>query len=343
MPKLRHILSYMRLVLSAAFVIASCSASRAQTLTGVNLSGAEFSPSHLPGRYGWDYSYPNDDEIEYFTHKGVNIFRIPVRWERLQPSLNGPLDPKELARLSQVIADAHAHGASVIIDIHNYANYQNIGLEANPAVAASFADLWKKLAVQFGQDDYVIFGLMNEPKIRNKDFWTNAVQEAIDGIRRTGARNLILVSGTGWDGAHNFVAINSASLALLKDPDNHMDFEVHQYFDKNASGTSDVCVPPDQAVATLKSFTQWLRTTKRQGFLGEFGASRNPNCLAALDQVLSYLQANSEVWLGWTYWAAGPRWGNYMFTVEPDKGQDRPQMASLQKYLHPSQSNTQAQ
>ena len=49
--------------------------------------------------------------------------------------------------------------------------------------------------------------------------------------------------------------------------------------------------------------------------------------------MLSYLDQNSGVWLGWTYWAAGPRWGEYLFTLEPSGGADRPQMAILEKHI----------
>jgi hypothetical protein len=33
--------------------------------------------------------------------------------------------------------------------------------------------------------------------------------------------------------------------------------------------------------------------------------------------MMTYMEANSDVWLGWTWWAAGPWWGEYMFTAEP--------------------------
>jgi endoglucanase len=174
---------------------------------------------------------------------------------------------------------------------------------------------------------------MNEPKVKDVDVWRGAEQGAIDAIRGAGADNQILVSGIGWDGAHNFVTVNGTSLLGLTDPQHRLAFEVHQYFDKNFSGTNPACMNADQAVATLTLFTQWLRTNKRQGFLGEFGVSPQANCLEVLDRVASYLRANSDVWLGWTYWAAGPRWKNYMFTLEPAHGEDQPQMLILQKYL----------
>jgi endoglucanase len=320
------------LTLAAAFIVVDGAC--AQSLRGVNLSGAEFAPSHMPGRYGWDYTYPTDGEITYFTGKGMNVFRVPVRWERLQPTLNGPLDPKELARLQQFVVAAKQHGASVVIDIHNYGSFHNIGIEQNPALAGAFADLWRRVAVAFGSDPDVLFGLMNEPKVKDIGVWQTTVQHTIDTIRAAGARNTILVSGTDWDGAHNFVTVSGASLNSLADPQHRLVFEVHQYFDKNFSGTNAACIDPDQAVATLTPFTQWLRANKHQGFLGEFGVSQQPACLAVLDRVAAYLKANADVWRGWTYWAAGPRWGNYMFTLEPDDGQDRPQMLVLQKYLY---------
>ncbi len=263
----------------------------------------------------------------------MNVFRLPIRWERLQPILNGPFDRKELARLSEFITKAHQHGASVIIDIHNYGNFYNIGFEQNPAMAPAFTNLWRRLGLIFGHDDYVIFGLMNEPKVKDVRVWRAAEQQAINAIRATGAHNQIFVSGTDWDGAHNFVTVSGTSLLGLTDPQNDLVFEVHQYFDRNFSGTNAACIGPDQAVATLTPFTQWLRTNKRRGFLGEFGVSPQANCLIVLDRVASYMRANSDVWLGWTYWAAGPRWKNYMFTLEPTHGEDQPQMLVLQKYL----------
>jgi endoglucanase len=32
--------------------------------------------------------------------------------------------------------------------------------------------------------------------------------------------------------------------------------------------------------------------------------------LAALDQTLKYISENSDVWIGWTFWAAGAWWGD---------------------------------
>lgn len=321
-------------LLAASILLATSAGSgHAQALKGVNLAGAAYSASKLPGTYGRDFLYPKPDEVAYFTAKGMNVFRISVLWERLQPSLLGPLDPRELSRLSGFIDNAGRHGAATIIDVHDYGRYRGIAIDQGEVTSPAFADLWSRLATRFGHQDDVLFGLMNEPQLPDARRWADIEQQAINAIRATGAGNRILVSGIGWDGAHNFASLNGAALIALQDPRHRLAFEVHQYFDQNSSGTTDGCIDPDQAVKRLASFMDWLRANHRQGFLGEFGVSRRPECLHVLDQVMATVKANASLWLGWTYWAAGPLWGNYMFTLEPDHGHDRPQMDVLEKYL----------
>jgi len=308
----------------------------AQTYRGVNLAGAAYSSSKLPGRYGYDYLYPKPAEVDYFTAQGMNTFRLSVLWERLQPALNGPLDEKELQRVQQFIAYAQGKGATTVLDIHNYGRYrgQEVGSDAVPD--AAFGDLWARLAQALGTNPHVLFGLMNEPQQHSAEAWKNAVQAAIDAIRKTGSHNIILVPGIGWDSALGFAKLNGDALGQLHDPDNRLVYEVHEYFDPDASGTKPACISQDQAVGRLKPFTDWLHAHKAHGFLGEFGVSRQPECVALLQPVLSHLRDNSDVWSGWTYWAAGPLWGNYMFTLEPDHGQDRPQMEAIKPFLSQS-------
>jgi len=321
------------LALNAMALCAATNSNAAPALQGVNLAGPGFSPEVLPGVYGQNFIYPTDQEIRYFTASGMNIFRISVLWERLQPALYGPLDGAELARLTAFIAAAEAAHATVVIDVHNYGYYRGVLIGPGGVDSAAFADLWTRLAKRFGRDNDVAFGLMNEPKQPDADNWRAIVQRAVSAIRLTGAKNLILVSGTDWDGAQSFALVSGASLGMVKDPQNRLIFEVHQYFDRDSSGTSDRCVGPGQAVARLAPMTQWLRARHAQGFLGEFGVSRRPQCLVVLDSVLYYLRANADVWRGWTYWAAGPFWGDYMFSIEPANGADAPQMQVLKKYL----------
>jgi endoglucanase len=333
MPAAKPRPPFLRLACCAWLIFGVSANVDAQSLLGVNLAGAAFSPNALPGIYGQDFVYPTGQEISYFTAHGMNVFRLSLLWERLQPRLQGPLDPAELTRLTTFIANAEAHSAAVIIDIHNYGMYRGT-LIGDPGVkSADFADLWARLAQQFGGDDHILFGLMNEPKQPDAAAWQAIVQNAINAIRATGARNRILVPGIGWDSAQGFANMSASTLGHLTDPKHHIVYEVHQYFDADSSGTSDDCIAPEAAIARLSPFTEWLKSEHQSGFLGEFGVSRRPECLAVLARVTAYLAANADVWSGWTYWAAGPVWGDYMFTLEPASGIDRPQIKILRKYL----------
>jgi endoglucanase len=88
-------------------------------------------------------------------------------------------------------------------------------------------------------------------------------------------------------------------------------------------------------VDQLGPFIKWAKAHGKRAFLGEFGAPADATCLSALDALLALLDANREVFLGWTYWAAGPWWGDAdLLSVQPyADGRDKPQFAVLAKHL----------
>lgn len=342
--RLPRILGLTLASLLALAPLAAGAQQRALQYAGVNLAGAEFKSSKKPGTLFKDYTYPSEKDFDYFASKGMNVVRVPFLWERLQPQARGEFDPTQLRLLQTTVKQASARGITVILDVHNYAQYngQQIGSDAVPV--AVFADLWTRLARDkaLANNKQVIFGLMNEPHDMGATDWAGIAQAGINAIRAAGAKNLILVPGTAWSGAHSWTNLaagrgtsNGDALAKLRDPANQMVFEAHQYLDRDSSGTKPECGKNEEVgVRRLEGFTRWLRENGKTGFLGEFGASTDPACLAALDRMLAYLQANGDVWRGWSYWAAGRWWPpTYMFNVQPDKeGNDKPQMAVLSRH-----------
>ena len=309
--------------------------------TGVNISGGEFG-SRKPGtaaRFGVDYTYPSPAELNYFASKGANIIRFPFRWEDLQPSLYQPLEPAALDRISTVVAEATKRGILVVLDPHNYARYYDKMVGGPEVPATAFADLWGRLALQFRANRQVWFGLVNEPYGISAEQWTGVANQAIAAIRKAGARNVILVPGTSWTGAHSWVSSGNAQAMLkLADPGHNYLFDVHQYLDADSSGTKPSIVSPTIGSERLREFTLWCRQHHRRGFLGEFGAAASdPASSHAIEDMLAYVEANRDVWYGWTWWAAGAWWGDYMFSLEPKSGTDSPILAWLKPHLqHPS-------
>lgn len=307
-------------------------------LTGVNIAGAEFNGRKVPGVPNRDYFYPGKATIDYFAAKGMNSIRVPFLWERMQPQLNAELEPAELQRLEDVVRYANRKGLYVVLDLHNYGYYRQkvIGSPETPVTA--LADAWGRLALRFKGNAKVGFGLMNEPKGLPTETWLAAANAAIGEIRRSGANNTIFVPGNGWTGAHSWLSRsygtpNADAMLGVVDPANNYVYEVHQYLDSNYSGTHPECRSETVGVDTLKAFTQWARQKKKHGYLGEFGAGADPTCLAALDAMLKFMDENRDVWVGWSYWAAGAWPPSYFTSVQPVDGADRPQMSVLLNHL----------
>jgi endoglucanase len=292
------------LAAAGALIAAAAPCGAVIHFTGVNLSGAEFGGVPRPGNlgtYGSSYTYPTSAEVTYYMGKGMNIFRLPFRWERMQPTQMGELQTTELARMDTFVNFATSHGAHVIIEPHNFqryypdpGNFQQSaqGLVGSAVPDAALVDFWTKLADHYKDNGRVIFNLMNEPAVVSTSQLVTTTNQVIAGIRSTGATNTLHVPGTSWTGAHSWVSSGNATAMLnVVDPAKNMVYEAHQYFDYNSSGSADYendkINPPEPrdfaqigtnanpnniniGVQRLTAFTNWLRQHELRGFLGEF-------------------------------------------------------------------------
>jgi endoglucanase len=307
---------------------------------GVNEACAEFG-TNLPGVYDTDYTYPKTASIDYFLAKGMNSIRIPFRWERIQRTLNADFDAAELTRLNATVDYiTKTKGAVAVLDVHNYARYGQTLVGTSEVPDSAFADFWKRLALVFKGNEKVLFGLVNEPFGLPGEQWLRSANAAIAAIRSVGANNLILVPGVAWSGAHSWMlnwygTSNSVVMKGVVDPMNNYAIEVHQYFDTDSSGQSTTCMSETIGVERVSAFTAWCKENNLTAYLGEFASGANPTCGAAVDKLLKYMEENSDVWIGWAWWAAGPWWGeSYVSTIEPSPtGEDKPQLSYLLNHV----------
>ncbi|KAF4848451.1 Endoglucanase gh5-1 [Colletotrichum siamense] len=283
---------------------------------GSNQSGAEFGQGTLPGTAGKDYTFPDTTKVDTLISQGYNTFRLNFLMERLAPNgLTGSFDADYLAGLTKAITHITTAGASVVLDPHNYGRFNN-NIITDTAAFKTFFTNWATL---FKSNDKVIFDTNNEYNSMDQDLVLKLNQAAIDGIRASGATNYIWVEGNSWTGAHSWVSTND-NMKALTDPLNKIAYEMHQYLDSDSSGTSETCVSATIGVERVKDATEWLRSNGKVGVLGEFAGGANDVCKEAVTGLLNYLQQNSDVWIGATTWAAGPMWGSYMYSFEPETG-----------------------
>ncbi|MFN0291938.1 cellulase family glycosylhydrolase [Pedobacter helvus] len=302
---------------------------------GVNLAGAEFGEIGEP-----HYSYPTTAELDYFKQKGLKLFRLPFKWERIQPILNGNLDNEELTKMKTFVSAAQARGLLVILDLHNYGRRKISGTEyiigSAQLSTAHVADVWTRLANEFKSYKNIWgYGIMNEPHdMLASTPWASIAQTIITAIRSIDTETSILVGGDSWSSAQRWPTASN-NLKDLIDPANKLIFEAHVYFDKDASGKYQNSyeveeATPNTGINRVTPFINWLTANNLKGFIGEYGVPDNdPRWLTVLDNMLVHLQSKN---INGTYWAAGPRWGTYTLSVEPRNGQDRPQISVLEKY-----------
>ncbi|CEJ61474.1 Putative Endo-1,4-beta-D-glucanase [Penicillium brasilianum] len=284
---------------------------------GTSESGAEFGNQNIPGVLGTDYIWPDTSAIQTLRNAGMNIFRVPFMMERLVPTtLTSTPNSKYLQDLKSTVDYITSTGAYAIVDPHNFGRYYGNIINST----SDFAAFWTTVAKQFASNDKVIFDTNNEFNTEDQTLVLNLNQAAINAIRAAGATSqYIFVEGNSWSGAWTWTSVNT-NLVSLTDPNNKIVYEMHQYLDSDGSGTSDTCVSSTIGQERVQSATEWLKSNGKLGFLGEFAGGANSVCQSAVTGMLDYMQANSDVWLGASWWAAGPWWGTYIYSIEPPSG-----------------------
>lgn len=197
----------------------------------------------------------------------------------LQGKVGGKLDGNSFAAYDKLMAACLDTGAYCMIDLHNFARYDDGIIGQGGPTDDEFADLWGQIAGKYADEDKVIFGLMNEPHDLDVKLWANSCQAAVAAIRDAEATtHMILLPGTNFTNAETFVSTGSAELlAAVENPDGTKDglvLDLHRYLDINNSGTHAKCTTDN--TEAFKSVAKWLRTNKRTAMISESGASMDP-------------------------------------------------------------------
>jgi endoglucanase len=356
------------------------SANDPANIYGVNLAGGEFNDAYIKkvnlSLYGnlpvgakvpyggGRYYYPSKPQeanpanrhlqMDYFFNKGVRIMRLPIKWERVQPELYGPLyygpdepftssNDLDMRRILECIDYwTNTLGGYVLLDLHNYMGYTKRVIDPATGLMISqygkikydstigldvyaLVDVWLKFANLFADNTKVWFGIMNEPSGDGATARRNSrnMQTVVNMIRsRTPARNKILVAGSSFSNCRKWVLNGNAdAFNEFYDPLDNFAFEPHNYIDPDQSGTKGTCVIQTMTNNQMTDITEWARPLGFKILMGEV-AGGNPttagqeNCAYSVPVGYQYMQDNADVWIGWTTWAGGFP-ASYMFSLEP--------------------------
>jgi endoglucanase len=241
-------------------------------LPGVNLAVGEFNEEAKNGGKLWtDYGYPDAAEIDYYAGKGFRLVRIPFLAKRVLSAKHKPTADMDV--LLKLIDHADHRRMTVVLDMHDYGMSRSgklIGRDAGATL--EFAACWAAIAEQIKDKRNVVLGLMNEPHDQTASEWLSGANAAISTIRLAGAGQLLLVSGSYWDGAWKWTEEDNHTVMLgVIDPLDNYAYEAHQYFDAEGSGNPENPVIAGSGASRPKPFTEWLRANGKKGFIGEFG------------------------------------------------------------------------
>jgi endoglucanase len=254
----------------------------------------------------------------------------------LETGLGKTFNETYFSELKDAVTHVTAQGGYVILDAHNYMRYNDPSMQPSSgsvigntsdtkaASTENLATFWAELSTRFISNTNVIFGIMNEPHDMPTSLVLKNNQAMINAIRDAGAQQLILVPGNGFTGAQRWLdelcggcEANADVMLAITDPLENFAFDMHLYFDNDTSGTHEECTTA--APTNLLPVTMWLQENNLTAFLTEFGAGKNPTCFDTLNNTITHLE-DSGVFVGWTYWSAGPLWGDYFLSIEPQEG-----------------------
>ncbi|OLN83282.1 Endoglucanase EG-II [Colletotrichum chlorophyti] len=259
--------------------------------------------------------FVNDDKL--------NMFRLPIGWQFLvNNQLGGPLNPNNFGRYDQVVQKCLATGAYCMIDIHNFARWNGGIIGQGGPTDDQFVSLWTQLAQKYKDNDKVVFELMNEPHDLDVKLWAATCQKVVTAIRQAGATSqMILLPGTNFNSAEFLVSSGSAeALAAVTNPDGTTDgliIDVHKYLDEDNSGTHKTCVSNN--VESFRTVAEFLRAKGRKGLVSETGASSDASCFTDFCAQNTFINQNSDVFIGLVGWAAGSFGTDYVLSLTPKK------------------------
>jgi len=213
---------------------------------GLNLAGAEFGMgSNGEGNVG-------ALNVEYTYHAGSNMWRTmkdrgftharyPFRLERLFNN-DGSFNEADKRLMLEGLGSARAVGMKVLLDPHNYGTLQ-MGGSSNVLGRSAFTQeiyntMMRNLAQLAKENADVVdmIGLMNEPKNLDPADWERQSQSALSAIRAQGFKGVIEVPTGYWQGVQDAPTIHPNG-PWINDPLDNIMYGLHQYFDRNHSGS----------------------------------------------------------------------------------------------------------
>lgn len=176
----------------------------------------------------------DDEDFKIIKDAGFNSIRLPVRWQRYSNYETHTVDPEILAGVKEDVRLAIDQGLVVLLDFHHYVELNTLGggahrkkadtLELFEKEKQHFVALWTQIASEFEEfpDTMLVYDILNEPTIPNKDLVNDVLLSAYAAIRAASPGKTIMFE--------SYNAAKFAQLSILELPaDGNIIYSGHYY------------------------------------------------------------------------------------------------------------------
>lgn len=280
---------------------------------GVNQSGFEW------GNNVAQINPPTCNDIDTANEKGYVSLRVPFKLE--YASTDGvTINPNSayVQNYLSFIKQAIAHGNQVIVEPHNYMQFNNQPITTNQCqklIGQAFVGLFKSIGF-----NNIIIEAMNEPtNAVNPGDLATCYDALIKSARSEGYTGPIIIEGNTWgtpsvltNGDGTPSALFNALKPLLTNTNiyGNVQLGIHTYFN-GASGGGDglsECVSANNAldINRIPALTILARQNGIKISVTEIGVINTSNCNNVLTEVLDHLYSNQDVFSGYNWWVQTP-------------------------------------
>jgi endoglucanase len=171
---------------------------------GINLGNRLDAPNE--GEWG---GVIQAEDFPHIAQRGFDHVRIPIRFSgHALAAAPYTIDAAFFSRVDTILDQAAAANLAVVVDMHHYDELAT----STAAHRDRFVALWTQIAARYqSRPDTVAFELLNEPNMQLDTTWNDVVLPAIQAIRATNPRRLLIVDSVFW--------ADPTKLSLLKLPD----------------------------------------------------------------------------------------------------------------------------
>jgi endoglucanase len=223
--------------------------------------------------------------LDHIVRLGVTIVRIPVN----EVSYG---DPAYRRTVGTVVRYFRSHDIAVDIDLHFVQGKEGTKPDRKEMSDGLSLQFWKTAAETYGNDSGVFFELYNEPQSIDPGVWANGgmlpagytaagMQQMIDAVRSTGAKNVLIANGVNWGFDHS-------QLPRLSDDNTIYGVHIYPYPGKTTENDWN----------TAFGFLVGTQPV----MISEFGDDQN--CDGSFDHaVIGYAEKKHIPWIAWAYYA----------------------------------------